>query len=183
VWTDELYDRYYPEKRGSVGKPIPGVDVRIVDPGSGEEMPTGASGLLHARVDRVGTHWIETTDFAHIDADGFVYVTGRADNAIDRGGYSVPPDMVADVLRRHPAVGDAAVVGLPDARLGEVPVAAVELAVGATSPDEAELIDFARLYLLSYQVPARIICVNELPRNASLKVMAPAVRELFGEVN
>ena len=183
VWTDDLYDRFYPEKRGSVGKPIPGVEVRIVDPDTGEEVATGQSGLLHARVDRVGPHWIETTDFAHIDEDGFVYVTGRADNAIDRGGYSVPPDMVADVLRRHPAVKDAAVVGLPDARLGEVPVAAVELVDGAQHVTGDALIDFAREHLLSYQVPAQIICVDELPRNASLKIMAPAVRELFGEAN
>jgi acyl-coenzyme A synthetase/AMP-(fatty) acid ligase len=181
VWTDDLYDRYRQEKRGSVGKPIPGVEVRVVDPGSGEDVPHGTSGLLHAKVDRVGPDWIRTTDIAHIDEDGFVYVTGRADNAIDRGGYSVPPDMVADVLRLHPAVRDASVVGLPDARLGEVPVAAVELVAGAAEPSEAELIDFARGHLLAYQVPARVICVDELPRNASLKVMAPAVRELFGE--
>lgn len=180
VWTDELYDSYRQEKRGSVGKPIPGVEVRVVDPQTGEEVPAGTSGLLHAKVDRVGPDWIRTTDIAHIDEDGFVYVTGRADNAIDRGGYSVPPDMVADVLRLHPAVRDASVVGLPDARLGEVPVAAVEIVAGAGQPTEAELIDFARGHLLAYQVPARVICVDELPRNASLKVMAPAVRELFG---
>lgn len=181
VWTDDLYDRYRQEKRGSVGKPIPGVEVRVVDPGSGDEVPPGTSGLLHAKVDRVGPDWIRTTDIAHIDEDGFVYVTGRTDNAIDRGGYSVPPDIVADVLRLHPAVRDASVVGLPDARLGEVPVAAVELVAGAVKPSETELIDFARGHLLAYQVPARVICVDELPRNASLKVMAPAVRELFGE--
>jgi long-chain acyl-CoA synthetase len=179
VWTDALYDSDYPAKRGSVGKPIPGVEVRVVDAQTGEEVPRGVTGLLHALVDRVGPDWIATTDLAQIDADGFVYVTGRADNAIDRGGYSVPPDLVADVLRRHPAVRDAAVVGLPDARLGEVPVAAVEIARGMAQPGEEELLGFARMHLLAYQVPARIICVEELPRNASLKVMAPALREMF----
>jgi long-chain acyl-CoA synthetase len=180
VWTDALYERYRHDKRGSVGKPIPGVEVRVVDPLTGKEVPCSATGLLHAKVDRVGPHWIETTDFAHIDEDGFVYVTGRADNAIDRGGYSVPPDMVADVLRAHPAVSDASVVGIPDSRLGEVPVAAVELVKGAAQPDEADLIAFAREHLLAYQVPVRILCVEELPRNPSLKVIATAVRELFG---
>jgi long-chain acyl-CoA synthetase len=179
VWTDELYDRYRHTKRGSVGKPIPGVALRVVQPASGDELPTGQTGLLHARVDRVGPDWIETTDLAWIDEDGFVYVTGRADDAIDRGGFSIPPETVADVLRQHSSVSDASVVGLPDGRLGEVPVAAVELAAGASEPDEAELIKFARARLLSYQVPVRIVCVDELPRNASLKVMAPAVRALF----
>ncbi len=155
--------------------------MRVVDPQTGEEVRAGTSGLLHAKVERVGPDWIRTTDIAHIDEDGFVYVTGRADNAIDRGGYSIPPGMVEDVLRLHPAVRDVAVVGLPDARLGEVPVAAVELAAGAAEPAEAELLEFARGHLLAYQVPVRVICVEELPRNASLKVMAPAVRELFGE--
>ncbi len=180
VWTDELYDRYRQAKRGSVGKPIPGVEVRVVDPATGVALPPGQTGLLHARVDRVGPDWIETTDFAWIDEDQFVYVTGRADDAIDRGGFSIPPETVADVLRQHPSVSDASVVGIPDARLGQVPVAAVELAAGASAPDEAELIAFAKARLLSYQVPVRIICVEELPRNASLKVMAPEVRALFG---
>ena len=179
VWTDALYDEYRQMKRGSVGKPIAGVAIRVVDPASGEVLPAGQTGLLHARVDRVGPEWIETTDLAWIDEDGFVYVTGRADDAIDRGGYSIPPDIVADILRQHPAVSDASVVGLPDPRLGEVPVAAVELKPGASAPSEAELIEFARARLLAYQVPVEIICVDELPRNASLKVMAPAVRALF----
>jgi len=181
VWTDELYDRYRQAKRGSVGKPIEGVALRVVDRQSGEELPAGQTGLLHARVDRVGPDWIETTDLAWIDEDGFVYVTGRADQAIDRGGFSIPPEVVADALRQHPAVRDASVVGLPDPRLGEVPVAAVELAAGAARPGEAELIEFARARLLSYQVPVRIKCVDELPRNASLKVMAPMIRALFQE--
>lgn len=180
VWTDELYDTYRHAKRGSVGKPIAGVAVRVCDPQTGEEVPAGTTGLLHARVDRVGPDWIRTTDFAHVDEDGFVYVTGRADNAIDRGGFSVPPEIVESALRHHPAVRDACVVGIPHARLGEVPVAAVELVAGAVEPAEAELINFARGRLLAYQVPARIVCVDELPRNASLKAMAPAVRELFG---
>ncbi len=180
VWTDALYDEYRHTKRGSVGKPIAGVAIRIVDPATSEVLPTGQSGLLHARVDRVGPDWIQTTDLAWIDEDSFVYITGRADDAIDRGGYSIPPDLVADVLRQHPSVIDASVVGLPDPRLGEVPVAAVELVPGAAVPSESELLEFARARLLAYQVPVQIICVEELPRNASLKVMAPAVRALFG---
>jgi long-chain acyl-CoA synthetase len=179
LWTDALYDEFRQAKRGSVGRPINGVALRIVDPESGASLPSGQVGRLEARVDRVGPDWISTTDLAFLDKDGFLFITGRSDNAINRGGYKVQPDEVADVLRRHPAVRDASVVGLPDARLGEIPVAAVELKPGVTPPSEDDLRDFARRSLLAYQVPARIAFVDELPRNASLKVMAPAVRALF----
>jgi long-chain acyl-CoA synthetase len=96
------------------------------------------------------------------------------DNAINRGDYEV-----ADVLRRHPAVRDASVVGFPDQRLDKIPVGAVELVKGSLEPRLDEPRAFARKYLLSYQFPARIICLSELPRNASLKVMAPEVRALL----
>jgi long-chain acyl-CoA synthetase len=179
LWTDALYDEFRQSKRGSVGRPAAGVEARIVDPETGTPLPPGTVGLFEARVDRVGPDWIRTTDLACIDADGFVFITGRADNAINRGGYKVSPDEVAEALRRHPAVLDAAVVGLADERLGEVPVAAVELRPSHASPSEDELKAFARRSLLAYQVPARIVFTDALPRNASLKVMAPAVRELF----
>jgi acyl-CoA synthetase (AMP-forming)/AMP-acid ligase II len=179
MWTDELYDGWRQAKRGSVGRPGAGVEIRIVDPDGGGVLPVGAIGRLEAKVDRVGPDWISTTDLAYVDADGFVFITGRSDGAINRGGYKISPKEVEDVLRRHPAVLDASVVGLPDPRLGETPVAAVELKAGAAAPSEAELRAFARARLLAYQVPARIICVEALPRNASLKVMASEVRALF----
>jgi len=180
MWTDALYDEFRHEKRGSVGRPATGVAIRIMDPESGEPSPTGEVGRLEAKVDRVGPDWISTTDLAYLDDDGFVFITGRSDNAINRGGYKVAPEEVVEALRRHPAVRDASVVGLADERLGEVPVAAVELMPGHAPPSEAELRDFARRHLLAYQVPARIVITEALPRNASLKVMAPAVRDLFG---
>jgi acyl-CoA synthetase (AMP-forming)/AMP-acid ligase II len=180
VWTDALYDAFRHRKRGSVGRPIDGVAVRFVDPATGAVQPAGQVGRLEAKVDRVGPDWIGTTDLGYVDEDGFVFITGRSDGAINRGGYKIAPEAVADVLRRHPAVRDAAVVGLPDARLGEVPVAAIEVKAGASAPSESELLAFARKHLLAYQTPARIVVTPELPRNASLKVMAPAVRTLFG---
>jgi acyl-CoA synthetase (AMP-forming)/AMP-acid ligase II len=178
-WTDELYDRHRDSKRGSVGRAGPGVQVRVADPDSGALLPAGETGLLEARVERVGADWIRTTDLAVIDEDDFVYIKGRSDNAINRGGYKVVPDEVVSVLRLHPAVFDAAVVGLADDRLGEVPVAVIELKSGQTAPSEAELHQHARQHLLAYQVPTRFLIAEQLPRNASLKVMAPAVRALF----
>jgi acyl-CoA synthetase (AMP-forming)/AMP-acid ligase II len=179
MWTDELYDVWRTAKRGSVGRPGAGVEIRIVDPDRGGVLPPCAIGRLEAKVDRVGPDWISTTDLAYVDADGFVFITGRSDGAINRGGYKISPKEVEDVLRAHPAVLDASVVGLPDPRLGETPVAAVELKAGAAPPSEDELRIFARERLLAYQVPSRITCVTALPRNASLKVMAPEVRALF----
>jgi long-chain acyl-CoA synthetase len=179
MWDDALYDQFRDLKRGSVGRPAVGVDIRIIDLTSEQPAATGAVGRIEAKVDRVGPDWIKTTDLGYLDTDGFLFITGRSDDAINRGGYKVVPTEVIEALRAHPAVLDAAVVGLPDARLGEVPVAAVEIREGHAVPSEEELRDFARTRLLSYQVPAQIRTVDALPRNASLKVMAPAIRELF----
>ena len=90
------------------------------------------------------------------------------------------PDEVRSVLEEHPAVREAAVVGLADERLGMLPVAAVECVAGA-SVDEQTLRDFARDRLTGYQVPARIAVVEALPRTASMKVSQPGVRALFDD--
>ena len=89
---------------------------------------------------------------ARIDADGFLWILGRADQAIIRGGFKVMPDDVRAALESHPAVRGAAVVGRPDERLGETPVAMVELRDGA-SADAAALIEFLRKRLARYEVP------------------------------
>lgn len=183
VWNDDLWERFRTLKRGSVGRPIEGAQVRIVDAESRQVLPTHATGLLEVQVDRVGPEWIITTDCGYFDEDGFLFIVGRADNAINRGGFKVIPDEVVAVLRTHPSVRDASVVALPDRRLGELPVAAVELRAGASTPTEDELKEHVRHHMLSYQVPAQIIVVPDLPRNASLKVMQPQVKELFQQVD
>ena len=178
-WTPALYEKFGKTKRGSVGTAAAGVSLRIVDSESREPIPGANVGLLEARVPRIGPDWLRTTDLARIDSDGFLFLEGRADSAINRGGFKIIPDAVADVLRQHPDVADAAVVGIGDERLGEVPVAAIELRRGA-SPDAVNGLEkFARERLLSYQVPVAWRIVPALPRNASLKVSIPDVRELF----
>jgi len=104
------------------------------------------------------------------DADDFLYIEGRADDAIIRGGFKITPDTVADALRAFPGVADVGVAGLPDERLGALPAAAVEMKPGAAWPSEAELIAFARSKLLAYQVPVRVKVVDALPRTPTLKV-------------
>jgi acyl-CoA synthetase (AMP-forming)/AMP-acid ligase II len=177
-WTPELHRRFSKIKRGSVGRPRPDVSLRIVDE-AGSELPPGSAGVLEARVRRVSDEWIRTTDLASLDDDGFLYLHGRVDGAINRGGFKVLPDEVAHVLRQHQKVGDAAVIGIADTRLGQVPVAAVEARTGAPAPTEQELDVYARSKLVAYQVPVRFFVLDTLPRNASMKVSLPELRKLI----
>jgi acyl-CoA synthetase (AMP-forming)/AMP-acid ligase II len=181
-WTLEDKRRFGAGRRGSAGRANPGVELRVVDPRSGRALPCGELGLLEVRAPQLeggGEGWVRTTDLARLDAEGFLFLEGRADDAILRGGFKIAPGEVARALERHPAVREAAVVGLPDPRLGEVPAAAVELEPGAEAPGEEELLAFARERLAGYQVPVRIRVVQALPRTPSLKVSRPAVRELL----
>jgi acyl-CoA synthetase (AMP-forming)/AMP-acid ligase II len=178
-WSLDEYRRLGAAKRGAAGRASARVKLRIVDRETLAPLGPGEVGLLEAQVERIGPGWIRTNDLASLDADGFLFLHGRADGAINRGGFKVVPDVVAEALRAHPAVAEAAVVGLADARLGEVPVAAVELKAGAAAPAAGELEAFLRERLLSYQVPVRIRVVDALPRNASMKVSTPEVRALF----
>ena len=177
-WSLDLYRHHGTEKRGSAGRASANVALRIVDRESHVPVPAGGVGLLEARVARLGDAWIRTTDLAAIDADGFLFVHGRADGAINRGGFKIVPETVVAVLVAHPAVADAAVVARPDARLGEVPVAAVELRPGERVTGEA-LRAWAKARLIAYQVPAEIRVVDRLPRTGSMKVALGEVAALF----
>ncbi|OLT23208.1 hypothetical protein BJF79_01985 [Actinomadura sp. CNU-125] len=121
--------------------------------------------------------WTRTTDPARIDADGFLYIVGRADQTIIRGRFKIHPGHVASVLERHPSVRAAAVLAVPDARLGEVPVAVVEPRPGRT-PRRADLLDHASGELARYEIPVRVLFVDVLPRTASGKVDLSAARRL-----
>jgi len=178
-WTLPDVETYWATHRGAGGRLHAGVEARTVDPDSGRPLDAGAEGLLELRGAALGlTEWLRTTDRGRIDAEEFVWITGRADNAIVRGGFKVHPDEVVAVLERHPAVREVCVVGIGDVRLGQTPVAAVILASGA-SATEAELIAWARDRLLPYQTPTRIKIVADFPRTVSLKPSGPEVRALF----
>ncbi|MDH6242783.1 fatty acid--CoA ligase family protein [Mycobacterium sp. OTB74] len=178
-WTPDLYRQYGASKPDSSGLPLPGVQVRIVDPESGDELPVGSPGLLEARVEVMGPDWIRTTDVASVDTDGFLTIHGRSDGAINRGGFKILPETVRRTLLTHPAVLDACVVGVPDRRLGQVPFAAVELRSGANKPTEADLQDLVREALPSHHVPVAIAVVDVLPRNAAMKVIPDEVAALY----
>jgi long-chain acyl-CoA synthetase len=176
-WTLADYQQYWRAKRGSVGRANAGAQLRVVDDDGAALGPdqVGLPGQLAPSAE-----WMRTTDMARIDADGFVWIVGRADQAIIRGGFKVMPDDVRTALEGHPAVAGAAVVGRSDARLGETPVAMVELRESA-SVDAAELADYLRKRLARYEIPTDIAIVGAIPRTQSGKADLSAIRRFFGE--
>ena len=173
-WTAADSRDHGEDKLGSVGRPHAGVEVRT-DP-SGELLvrtPATTSGSVAddfaERLDDDG--WFRTGDLGRVDEDGFVWVEGRVSDMINRGGLKVFPAQVEEVLSAEPAVRDAAVVGVPDDRLGEVPWAFVVPAAGARVDADA-LLAACRARLTPYKVPVRVVEVDELPRTEVGKVRA-----------
>ena len=179
-WSIDLHREFGDRKRGAMGRPLPGIRLRIVDPDSGEPgFAIGQTGYLEAIVPALGPGFIRTTDLARIDPDGFVFHLGRGDGAIMRGGFKVLPETIASALMAHPAVLDAAVVGLPDHRVGAVPAAVVQLRAGHASASPATLAAFLRDRLSSPHIPSLIHIVEVLPRTASMKVDLAAVQMML----
>jgi acyl-CoA synthetase (AMP-forming)/AMP-acid ligase II len=181
-WNLQDYKTFWSAKRGSVGRAHAGCRLRVVDADSGDPLAPDQVGLLEVKAGQLGadTPWIRTTDLARIDPDGFLFILGRADQAIIRGGFKVHPDDVRAALERHPRVRGAAVVGVDDPRLGAVPVAVVELRPGPPLTPE-ELIASVSGSLARYELPSRVVIVESLPRTPSAKVDLTAIRELVAD--
>jgi acyl-CoA synthetase (AMP-forming)/AMP-acid ligase II len=176
-WNLRDHEAFWARKRGSVGRAHPGCELRVVGEADGAVLGPDEAGLLEVKAGQLGgREWVRTTDLARIDRDGFLWILGRADQAINRGGFKVLPDAVRNVLERHPDVRGAVVVGRADARLGAVPVAAVELRPGAAA-GEADLLEFAAKFLAPYELPVEIAVESELPRTDSGKVDLVAASE------
>jgi long-chain acyl-CoA synthetase len=182
-WTLADHQKYWRDKRGSVGRANPGAQVRVVGD-DGAPLPPGQIGLLEVKPAQLGpaTDWMRTTDMARLDTDGFLWIVGRADQAIIRGGFKVMPDDVRGALESHPAVAGAAVIGRRDERLGETPVAMVELRT-PRSADTAALVAYLRNRLARYEIPAEIAIVAELPRTPSGKPDLSAIRRHFSDAD
>lgn len=178
-WTLSDHQRYWKTKRGSVGRADPGARLRVVAE-DGTPLGPNEVGLLEVKPGQLGpaAQWMRTTDMARIDDDGFLWIVGRADQAIIRGGFKVMPDDVRAALESHPAVAGAAVIARPDERLGETPVAMVELRQPASADD---LVAYLRQRLARYEIPTEIAIVEALPRTPSGKADLGAVRGLFRE--
>jgi HIP---CoA ligase len=174
----------------TVGRAIEGTEVIVAD-SSGRPRPAGESGEILVRgynvmrgyfddpaataaaIDADG--WLHTGDVGVLQADGLLRITDRLKDMFIAGGFNVYPAEVEQLIARHPAVSEAAVIGVPDDRLGEVGVAYVILRRGAEI-DPAEIIEFCRDRLANFKVPREVVVVTELPRNAAGKVLKYVLR-------
>jgi long-chain acyl-CoA synthetase len=177
--TPDLHVAWGERKFGSVGRALPGAQLRVVDAGSGAVLPPGSEGVLEVVSPRIGPGWIRTADLALIDEDGFMFHRGRADGAIMRGGFKLLPETIERALQLHPDVASAAVTGVADARLGQVPAAAVVRKSGAADVTPADLEAHLREHLPATHIPTVWRFVDALPRTPSFKVDLVALRRLL----
>jgi long-chain acyl-CoA synthetase len=150
-------------KLGSAGRPLPGVELRIVDAATETDCPVGAVGQVWVRAaQNVTPDWLRTGDLAFLDDDGYLHPVGRMTDTINRGGEKLGPIEVEEVLRCHPAVRDAGVCGVPDPELGQR-VAAVVVTADGEDLDPDDLRAFAAERLAPYKLPERIVFADDLP--------------------
>jgi long-chain acyl-CoA synthetase len=171
----------------SVGKALPGVEIEIRDD-EGQVQPPGASGEVYVRGEQVSGEylgrgssigkdgWFPTRDGGTIDAEGYVFLEGRIDDVIVRGGENLSPGEIEEVLLEHVGVADCAVVGVPDIQWGEA-VAAVIVRRDGASVTSSELCELVKDRLRSSRVPARVEFWSELPYNETGKLLRRKVRE------
>jgi long-chain acyl-CoA synthetase len=178
----------------SAGRPYEWVELRIVDPSTGGDVPTGDFGEVWMRAPNVMAGyfnrpaetaaaltpdgWLRTGDGGYLDAEGYLFLTDRIKDMIVSGGENVYPIEVEEVLARHPAVADVTVIGVPDERWGEAVRALVIRRDGASVTAE-ELITFARSELAGYKIPRAIDFVDDLPRTPTGKVLKRELRERY----
>lgn len=179
------------QRLGSVGRPIPTLELQIRDD-AGRPVPAGVPGEVYVRGEQVAGEylgaagpasggWFATRDGGYLDADGYLYLLGRLDDVIVRGGENISPGEIEDVLLRHPAVADAAVIGLPDVEWGEIVTAVVVLDPQAPAPTVEDLRDWTRTSLRSSRVPGRVIFADALPYGDTGKVLRRALRARYSE--
>ena len=175
-WTRE----FGASKRDSVGRALPDTALRIVDADTGVDVPTGEHGLLEAKITSISDDWIRTTDIASIDEDGFVTLHGRADGAINRGGFKVLPETVRASSDLAPG-STRCLRGGCARRDGSVRCRSPPSKPSPASrrPPRTSSRIWSVRSLPVYNVPVAFAVVDELPRNPALKVSLPAVAALY----
>jgi acyl-coenzyme A synthetase/AMP-(fatty) acid ligase len=177
--TPALAAEWGKKKLGSVGRALGDCRLQVVDASTGEAVAAGREGVLEVLAPRVGPDWIRTSDIAVLDADGFLFIRGRSDGAIMRGGFKILPETIERGLMLHDAVAAVGVVGLPDQRLGQVPAAAIQLKPGVAAPTTQELEAHLRRHVLATHIPTVWRIVDALPLTSSFKVDRPALQRLL----
>jgi len=182
-------------KMGSVGLPAVNVEVRIVDE-DGNDVPVGEIGEIvyrgptvmkgyykkpEATAEAFRGGWFHSGDLVRQDDEGFIYVVDRVKDMIISGGENIYPAEVERAVERHPAVREVAVVGVSHPRWVETPVAVV-VPAGEDRPDPQEIVDFVKADLASYKKPSAVVYVDELPRNASGKILKRNLRDELGDL-
>jgi len=174
---------------GSVGRPLPTIELEIRDE-AGQKLPQGERGEIYVRGDQVSGEykersaldaegWFPTRDAGWLDAEGYLFLAGRADDVIVRGGENISPGEIEDVLLTHAAIADAAAVAVPSVEWGEAVGIAIACRPEHDRPGEAELCALVKDRLRSSRVPERVVFVDALPYNEMGKLLRREVRKLF----
>lgn len=184
------------KKVGTVGRPFPDIEVRVINPDTGEDCPPDVPGEVVCRgynsmkgyykmpeetariIDKDG--WLHSGDLGAWDADGFLRITGRLKDMIIRGGENIYPKEIEEFLHTVEGISDAQVVGVPDAKYGEVVGAFVILKPGADLRPE-DIQDYARTKIARYKVPKYVFIVKEFPLTASGKIQKYKLRDMAKE--
>jgi malonyl-CoA/methylmalonyl-CoA synthetase len=180
---------------GTVGLPLPGVEVRIANTETGEILGPGEIGMIEVRGPNVfhgywrmpgktkaefrGDGFFITGDLGKIDERGYVHIVGRGKDLVISGGFNVYPKEVESEIDALPGVAESAVIGAPHPDLGEGVVALVVQAKGAAL-DERQVIDALKIRLANYKLPKRVLFLDELPRNSMGKVQKNLLRDAYG---
>ena len=181
------------KKPGSIGLPLPNVEVRIVNPGTFEDLKSGEVGEIWLKGPNVTpgywekpqeteaafvNGWFRTGDLGKKDEDGYYYITDRLKHIIISGGENISPKEIESALDRHQKILESCVIGVPDEKWGEKVVAAIVLKPGATLTVK-EIEDYCKNHLLDWKCPKEVFFLEELPRNKMGKVMKEEVAKRF----
>ena len=191
--TGEEREKKLKRLTSSIGRPLSDVEVKIVDE-QGAEVPMGEVGEITARGPRVMSGywrdeqktaqvitpdgWLHTGDMGWVDGEGYIYLAGRGDDMIIRGGENISPEEIENALYSHPKIEEAAVIGVPDPEWGQEPVAFVVLKSGETAT-EGDIIGYCKSGL-GFKRPREVVFLDSLPRNPMGKVLKRELRDRYG---